>query len=236
MTAVAQVCDPDVLDDIDPENRTNCETCAKYLRDYLPPMDGVLTLCSHILYHQRCSTMFKVVVTEEGVCYTYNGLDVLRGDNESDVEWTLEGGYSNNTEHNDVYAGSAYPLIVALEVRKEFNDGLCKGPILGFKVYLHLPNEIPHISKHYYLVPYKQSVKITTIPKIIVTAPELRHFSLEKRQCFFSDERYLRFFKYYTQSNCEFECVVNLTVSVCGCLRFDMPSELEISVSELFLA
>jgi acid-sensing ion channel, other len=227
VTAVAQVCDPNVLGDIDPDNRTNCDHCAEYLRKSLPLMDTFLKGCLHVRFDQLCSEMLQEVITEEGVCYTYNGLDIIRKDNvtDDDVDWTLEYGYKNTTDQFDVYPrpGSEYPLVFALAVPKTFNDGLCKGPIQGFKVYLHLPNEIPAISKHYYLVPFKQVVQISAIPKMIITAPELRHFNVDKRQCYFSDERYLRFFKYYTQRNCEYECETNLTVSVCGCLRFDMP-------------
>lgn len=45
----------------------------------------------------------------------------------------------------------------------------------------------------------------------------------ERRQCFFNEERYLQFFKVYTQQNCELECLTNFTLSQCGCVKFSMP-------------
>lgn len=44
-----------------------------------------------------------------------------------------------------------------------------------------------------------------------------------RRQCYFQDERYLRYFKVYTQSNCELECLTNYTLHKCGCVKFYMP-------------
>lgn len=44
-----------------------------------------------------------------------------------------------------------------------------------------------------------------------------------RRGCLFSYERYLKFFKIYTKSNCEVECITNYTLSECGCVKFHMP-------------
>lgn len=41
---------------------------------------------------------------------------------------------------------------------------------------------------------------------------------------FFSTERQLRFFRTYTQYNCEAECLANFTQIQCGCVKFSMPS------------
>lgn len=44
------------------------------------------------------------------------------------------------------------------------------------------------------------------------------------RQCFFGDERQLKYFRTYTQRNCEMECVSDYITKKCGCTRFSMPS------------
>lgn len=49
--------------------------------------------------------------------------------------------------------------------------------------------------------------------------------SHSSRQCFFNDERYLRYFKVYTQQNCELECLANFTLATCGCVKFSMPRD-----------
>jgi acid-sensing ion channel, other len=172
--------------------------------------------------------MFKKTITELGACFTYNQ---ITNDHDALVTgWTLEGGYKNKSQQlYDDYPrkGTRLPLVASIFVLRGMVDGLCNGFTegQGFKVFLHLPNEVPDMSKQYYLVPDRQIVNIKIVPRMITTAPELREISVEKRQCFFSDERHLRFYESYTQNNCELECVANLTVEICGCQKFFMPSE-----------
>lgn len=59
---------------------------------------------------------------------------------------------------------------------------------------------------------------------IFLTLVEISIFLTFRRQCFFDTERQLRFFKIYTQRNCELECLANFTVKTCGCAKFSMPS------------
>jgi hypothetical protein len=46
-----------------------------------------------------------------------------------------------------------------------------------------------------------------------------------RRKCFYQNENQLRFFKVYSQSNCEWECLTNFTMKACGCVMFYMPSD-----------
>lgn len=46
-----------------------------------------------------------------------------------------------------------------------------------------------------------------------------------KRGCYFENERYLRYFRIYTQRNCERECDSNNTFSFCGCVLASHPSK-----------
>lgn len=81
---------------------------------------------------------------------------------------------------------------------------------------------------------------ITVKPHMITTSHALKNLSPEKylikifkiiflncfisrRQCFFNKERALRFYKVYSQKNCEMECIANFTFAKCGCVKFSMP-------------
>lgn len=91
-----------------------------------------------------------------------------------------------------------------------------------------------HLCKLFYLlyslysiiisVPLLEEVLISVKPNMITTSENLRHYTPWDRQCYFSDERQLRFFKIYTQRNCELECLSNFTLSQCGCVKFSLPS------------
>jgi acid-sensing ion channel, other len=230
-TAVAQICDSDIFNDIDPENRTDCENCATTLKFFMGDANQCFSNCRHVKLTDKCKDILKEVVTEGGVCFVYNSHEVFRKtdatNGDANDEWTLEGGYKNYTGHVDVHprAGSQISLAITMNVGPEVTDSLCKGGIQAFKVYLHLPIEAAQISKHFYLLSFYHYTQIMIRPKVTTIAPELRDLSIAKRQCYFSDERYLRFYQHYTQNNCEIECMVNLTLSRCGCLMFHMPSK-----------
>lgn len=104
-------------------------------------------------------------------------------------------------------------------------DYSCSGPILGFKVMIHRPDEIPQTSKNFFHIPTKSNVLMSIRPNMLTTAPKLIHYSPDQRQCYFNTERKLRFFRYYNQRNCELECLANFTKSECGCVHFAMPSK-----------
>jgi hypothetical protein len=57
-------------------------------------------------------------------------------------------------------------------------------------------------------------------------------FVFFRRQCYFSRERELKFFKIYTKANCELECLANLTLRYCNCSLFYTPSEFTVAKSQ----
>lgn len=78
-------------------------------------------------------------------------------------------------------------------------------------------------SDEYFLVPADQSALITVKPKVTFSTPKLASYSPKLRGCFFNSERYLRFFKVYSEVNCLIECQANATTKSCGCIQFHMP-------------
>jgi len=61
----------------------------------------------------------------------------------------------------------------------------------------------------------------------------LQNFEIKKRECFFEDERSLKFFKSYTKNNCEYECLINYTLQHSGCVRVTMPRTKDMRVCKL---
>ena len=88
---------------------------------------------------------------------------------------------------------------------------------------LHAPGEIPRLSKYSFKMPMHQEMVLSVKPKMVVASEGLARYPPERRKCFFGHERKLQFFKKYSQNNCEYECLVNFTLSSCGCVKFSMP-------------
>ena len=91
---------------------------------------------------------------------------------------------------------------------------MCRGPVQGFKILLHTPGEIPRVSKQFFRIPLEQEVVVSVKPNMITTSEGLADYSPDRRQCYFNEERHLKFFKVYTQANCELECLANFTLSM----------------------
>lgn len=212
------------------------------LRFLAVPLNEVFALVNWRGIESDYGDVFKEILTDDGICYTYNMLnykelvhDVIDSSlkypkhEKYSTNWSLQDGYS-------VFEETIYPtrvlgsgLKAGIEIRliamKDDLDYKCKGPIQGFKMVLHSPTDWPQFSKQYYRIPLKKEVIMTVEPKVIQTSENLRKYKPKIRQCFFDGERSLIFFKIYTQSNCKLECLSNFTVKYCGCVRLGSPHD-----------
>uniref|UniRef100_A0A1B0BH49 Uncharacterized protein n=1 Tax=Glossina palpalis gambiensis TaxID=67801 RepID=A0A1B0BH49_9MUSC len=201
-----------------------------------------------------CSNLFKYVLTDEGVCYQFNGLDVedmyreldyipqadrtkIDYNNYFDGElppfnnitgaWSLDNGYVgqgfNSYPQRMVLTSARNGLFVILNGFEHNFDYSCRNFKQGYKVFLNSPESIPLTTGNYILVPHNDEVLVSIIPHYVMSAKNLHDIEPKKRQCFFNDERYLRYFKSYSQNNCQIECLVNYTISKCGCVKYWMP-------------
>lgn len=72
-----------------------------------------------------------------------------------------------------------------------------------------------------FIVPHTYTtIQITPIVKRIKW--DLRSRSPEVRKCYLHNERKLSIFQQYNEINCNHECVINETISTCGCINIDV--------------
>lgn len=100
------------------------------------------------------------------------------------ANWNLENGYTANAPTDS----QTYPYRVAgsgadghrlrawLELSTVNLENLCRGPTQGYKVVLHLPGEIPQVSKYYSLIPLLQEVSVSVKANIMKTSEGLRYY------------------------------------------------------------
>ncbi|XP_058827730.1 pickpocket protein 28-like [Topomyia yanbarensis] len=224
-------------------NKTGSESYANLIDNMSVPMNDIIDFCYFRSKFTDCKSLFRKTITEEGVCFTFNGLsakqllrtgaslpqeDHLMPETSDSIDWTLDQGYSPQSDlssypYRTVVSGYSSGLAMNLMSNDHNYDHLCGGPIQVLKVLLHSPVDYPQVSNKFIRVPINQEVTIAVKPQIIVTAESLKNYAPERRQCFFNHERYLKFFRVYTQDNCELECLTNFTLQYCGCVRFSMP-------------
>lgn len=169
---------------------------------------------------------------------------IVVNDNPNVTHWDLQNGYTTEGAWND----DSYPMRVfnakpagALSVELQlFTEDLgfkCHNLNSGFQAFIHLPGEISSMSRLSFQIPPHEEVKIALKATLITTSDGLLMYKPNQRQCYFDSERQLEFFRTYTQNNCEVECLVNFTLSECGCVKLSMPSinriELEFAMIEI---
>lgn len=198
LSAIAQVCDAHLFLNTGFGKNFSDGRIVDQLREMAPSFDEMLFVCkwrNAPLF--TCQNLFTEVLTEEGVCYTFNVLeseemfreesiqkdyDYINHQNNSrkSTDWTLEGGYTGR--RMDPYpervlgAGARAGLFILLRLYEYDMDYICRGPVQGFKILLHTPGEIPPVSKQYFRVPLNQEVVVSVRPNMITTSDGLKHY------------------------------------------------------------
>lgn len=142
--------------------------------------------------------------------------------------WSLDNGYETTTAIENeypirVFTSKSIYLLCSIRLFDKDVGSHCEwgaGFTLGFTV----PGDTVKIVDHIY-IEMNQVINVLIKPKIIITSEKLRNYSPKQRRCFFNSERRLRFFEFYTQINCENECLANFTQHECGCVKYSMPSK-----------
>jgi acid-sensing ion channel, other len=90
---------------------------------------------------------------------------------------------------------------------------------------VHRPDLLPTFLQRNDFIELKfgNDIEVEVTPEIIKTDRSLAKLDPELRECYFDNERSLRFFRTYTQKNCEIECFTNYTIQRCGCVALDQP-------------
>lgn len=187
-----------------------------------------------------CKNVFAATRTDVGMCFTFNMLnynDILSDNIDESLKypnhgissqnWTLQNGYKFNDAdqfpHRALGAGFKYGLNLVLVGNKTQMKANCIDASRGFKLAMHSPTDVPRFDIRYNRIPFRREVLLGVIPQIIKTSSELVGYKPEIRQCYFNGERKLKYFKIYTESNCELECLSNFTLKNCLCVKYGLP-------------
>ncbi|KAG5875019.1 hypothetical protein JTB14_033034 [Gonioctena quinquepunctata] len=225
-----------------PQNETFTDDFFQNLDEIRISLDDLLYECKLMNNIVNCSHIFVPIILDESVCYTFNMLDrseifnpiVFHFSNyhmiKEKSEWNPDGNYEKTSGVKSYpmrafLAGADNSLQITFIQKNDDLDYLCLDDIQGFSVLLHAPFEIPLVKKQYFQVPFDRAVIAVVQPRLMTTSDAVKKYSPHKRECYFTTEKKLKYFKYYSPSNCKLECLTNYTAKNCGCVNFYMPRE-----------
>lgn len=230
--ALSHVCDPHLFDSVKLQNEpTSGKKFYEILRNISIDQNGTLLACKYRNEMNSCDSMFRETVTNDGICWTFNMFKSNEMFSENEVRhlesrerdikssWQIDSGYDStdyNVYPNRAFYGSNVGLNVLLMLQKTDLDHICRGPVQGFKIHLHSPDNFPHLTSSYYRVPIRRETIIKVKPKVssnLVNSGTYCHTCKTKK---------MKYFNKYSQSNCQAECLSNFVLSKCGCVMFSM--------------
>lgn len=166
---------------------------------------------------------FHKLMTEEGICYTINMIrheDMYRNTMNPSLRYPKHNlnsswsgsKYSEMSLHAYPYRilGDSASLKLKLKMRKQDVNYACKGPANGFRLTLTSPHGLPRPSLQFYRIPFNTETLISVKPRGMITSKNLKSYEVKQRQCYFGREKRLKFFKMYSQSNCQLECLSSM--------------------------
>ncbi|XP_050521251.1 pickpocket protein 28-like [Daktulosphaira vitifoliae] len=241
---LSDFCDeePLLLDSLIDNHTGDWDSFKKFMIRVSQPCHEMVITCLWASKPIKCTELFHPSLTDEGLCCSFNRLrSELIFKNPKDASdlnvtfkypsanWTPEDGYPLNTPINytpwrPLGAGNHLGLTIVLDA--EVDEYYCSSEVsYGFKVMLHNPVETPKISSFGSYIPPGQETSVEIHPSVGMATPTLASILKEKRQCVYSAEKRLRFYRTYTQRNCMMECEANFTLKFCQCVMYYMPKD-----------
>ncbi|KAL1130905.1 hypothetical protein AAG570_012146 [Ranatra chinensis] len=215
----------------------------KLMIEVSQPCHEMLVYCQWYSTKYECSDIFNPALTDEGMCCTFNRVKrefIFKNPKDmsdlnvtylhESIDWSPERGYPSESPithlpWRPIGAGSHMGLTIAVDV--EADQYYCSSEhSIGFKVLLHNPIETPKLASFASAIRAGSETYVHIMPTIMVSEDRIEDISVEKRQCYFINERHLLYYRSYTQKNCIRECEANFTLTYCGCVLYYMPKDI----------
>lgn len=200
------------------DKNLNFKTCvSKQLRKMWNPFKDIFISCKWRDEQILCSKLFSEIWTEEGICYTFN---MMEGNLHESIKSEKK---TNGKPKRILGSGISAGLEIILNGTYAGSKKNCSDYSAGFMMDMHSSNDIPKVSHRVLKIPLNQELAVAVRSTVMTTSDALVDYPSNVRQCYFDGEKDLKFFKTYTQLNCEMESLTNFTLDMCGCIRIGMP-------------
>ncbi|XP_019890715.1 pickpocket protein 28 [Musca domestica] len=232
------------------EFKNNSLELAEFIIAHSQPCSRMLVACQLSSVDVNCSELFREVVTDEGLCCAFNTLhprflykgksversitdnyrtlnDLIHGPDLVPIDWNPETGYPTKLPpkyYPRPTYGTGISLGVSVMLNADVDEYYCSSSSgAGFKVNLGSPVDRPLISEGGVAVPLGSETRFRIDAQLTESSPAIRSINRRRRRCVFLDEQQLVFYRYYTKTHCENECLSAFLIEHCGCIPYYLP-------------
>ncbi|XP_062136872.1 pickpocket protein 28 [Drosophila sulfurigaster albostrigata] len=205
--------------------------------------EDMIVSCMFEQKNVPCTDIFREFFVDEGLCCVFNFLHPYylykysapyirdytssKGLSDIAVDWNPINGYPKNLPagyypRRGVGTGVDNGLQIILNGHTD--DYYCSSTNgQGFKVLLYNSIDQPRLKESGLPVMLGHETNFRLMPSSFEAMPNLRSIDRKKRQCIFTDEQELLFYRYYTRRNCEAECDAQYFYRRCDCIPYHLP-------------
>ncbi|XP_037029673.1 pickpocket protein 28-like [Bradysia coprophila] len=247
---IQSICAVAVDEDVKNSKTGKWSDFQKVLIDVSQSCKDMLISCNYGGFEYNCSDVFVTVLTDEGLCCTFNGVNRkfiakpnIKSDNLDPQEfnmsqhldkfanqWTPEMGFASDELKNHKLGyprstvGTGAHLGLSVILNAGISEYYCSSTSsYGFKILLHNPTEAPQISNYGTSISNGYESRVVITPALSEASATVRNMPLNVRYCLFEEENHLQYFSTYSRRNCQMECNALYFLKYCNCILYWMP-------------
>ena len=178
----------------------------------------------------ECSKIFTKIPTDSGMCCALNVDNALKHSQYTELveemQKTKEATEPGKRKLRGI-PGKKNGIKITLDLHSNFASfGTVFDEVDVFQVFIGQANEFPHMRKYGFGIQPGHEHFISLSTTILSADQRIRKIAPLKRNCYFSDEGSLEFYKLYTYSNCVLECSIKMTEKQLNCTPWYLPQGL----------
>ena len=181
-------------------------------------------------YIANCDDLFKPVVTDMGICYSFNAIEMSKALRKSKFRTAFLDAFKEelgNVSNHKIHMGEQPGTLLSLNfiLDNNANDRPHVQPFTPFRVAITSKTEYHQIRTIAKWARPGQRLDIDVSPMEVKATANLRDIDQSKRGCRFADETGSDsdIFQDYTQTGCQFECMLRKARDFCSCTMWNMP-------------
>ncbi|XP_023161497.2 pickpocket protein 28 [Drosophila hydei] len=223
--------------------RSKSNTFANFIFNISHKCDEMIVSCKFGQKTLPCTDLFREIFVDEGLCCIFNFLHPYYLYKHSDStlrDYTSSKGLTDIAVDWNPIEGYPKHLPAGYYPRPGIGIGIYNGLQIvlnghtdeyycsstngqGFKVLLYNSIDQPRLKESGLPIMLGHETNYRIVPNSYEAVQTIRKIDRKRRQCIFSDEQELIFYKYYTRRNCEAECDALYFIRLCKCIPYHLP-------------